>query len=136
MLGCRNAPSLIYPYLMHAGDHTHARTTNPRLFNSILPWIMHASDTHFDPVEILKRRADDAHTLFCITCEYVCNSPQKKKRETLTLRNRSEVQRTRKHRSPVEPVFIHVFSGCQGTVQPLEQLSQAVGGHRERQPVQ
>lgn len=80
MLGCRNAPSLIYPYLMHAGDHTHARTTNPRLFNSILPWIMHASDTHFDPVEILKRRADDAHTLFCITCEYVCNSPQKKKK--------------------------------------------------------
>ena len=76
------------------------------------------------------------HTLFSALPVNMCATPLKKKKETLTLRNRSEVQRTRKHRSPVEPVFIHVFSGCQGTVQPLEQLSQAAGGHRERQPVQ
>lgn len=96
---------------------------------------MHASDTPFDSMKILKGRPDESHTLF-VRPEYVCNSKKKKGSATLTLRNRSEVQRTRKRKSPVEPVFIHVFSGCLGTGQPLEQLSQAAGGHRERQPVQ
>lgn len=67
--------------------------------------------------------------------EYLCNS-KKRGNVTLTLKNRSQAQRTRKHKFPEEPVFIHVFSGCLGTGQPLDQLSQATGGHRERQPVQ
>lgn len=95
---------------------------------------MNTSDIHLDSIKILKGRPDKSHTLFCNTCEYVCNS--KRGSITLTLRNRSEVQRTRKHRSTVEPVFIHVFIRCRGTVQPLEQLSLAAGGQRERQPVQ
>lgn len=111
-------------------DHSHACLTNQRTFNSNLSQIKYF---HFDWNQIFKGRPDD-HTLSAIPVN-MCATPEKGS-TTLTLRNRSEVQRTRKHRSRVEPVFIHVFSGCQGTVQPLEQLSQAAGGQRKRQPVQ
>lgn len=55
---------------------------------------------------------------------------------SLTLKNKSEVKLTVKHRSPADPAFIHVFSWCQGTIRLLEQFSQAAWVLKERQPAQ
>jgi len=65
----------------------------------------------------------------------MCATQQKKEAKLLPWETDQRCKGQESADPPVEPVFVHVVSGCQGTVQPLEQLSQAAGGPGERQPV-